>query len=397
MALQPSPRGFRTRHWRALYESPILSLASLRRSVADGSIFVAIDVEPWRGDSTKAAEIGITLLPTFDDKTSNSLPTTLEDISQAFKTETHWIRLLGRERGSSNQEKHRFGKEHHVDDTQVEQTVSGIIDTFLSERSTLLLQKDCSITPSVVLTGFSMVCELRILSSLYPKVLNRFTSWMDLQQLAEEAMSQDQDNIPIPGLGDTLHACGFGTDSRDSQKAAIKHNAATDSIRTVAVLVRLQQTEPKSLHIKRLPRKNFYTTKPKGLLISKTPGGRTWWSERPKPTELYPYTARIYHDQGLEGFSKQNFEDAFASYNPVALGIHRAKKYGWVCLSSLDALEQFIRDIQGSSSRGTGPWTAVSTHDPAVVPVQSMQELSARRKLEQLSMREEKQKERQLK
>jgi hypothetical protein len=59
MPFNPSPR-FKTKHWRALYESCILEFATLRDLTADQfSIFVTIDSELWGADDTKPAQIGL--------------------------------------------------------------------------------------------------------------------------------------------------------------------------------------------------------------------------------------------------------------------------------------------------------------------------------------------------
>ncbi|KAI9167990.1 hypothetical protein HJFPF1_04134 [Paramyrothecium foliicola] len=207
--------------------------------------------------SWRPAEIGITLLPAFAGRVSKYRPTTLEEMSRDLGTETHLMRLVGRERGAANREKHRLGKEHYIQDAHVEQTISEIIDEFLGKQR------------------FSATFELRILSTLYPQALQHFSSWLDLQKLAKETMSEQQENIPTPSLRETLLACGFGVDARDFQGLVTKHNAATDSLRTAAVLVCFQQTEPKSLHINRSQRRVFYANKSRGPLASKTPGSYT--------------------------------------------------------------------------------------------------------------------------
>ncbi|KAM0256026.1 hypothetical protein ACHAQJ_005224 [Trichoderma viride] len=84
MPYNPHPRGFKTKHWRALYEAPILDVATLKKAAANGAAFVVIDSEPWGADDSKPAEIGISLLPPLDPDSHSridTLPKTLHAAS----------------------------------------------------------------------------------------------------------------------------------------------------------------------------------------------------------------------------------------------------------------------------------------------------------------------------
>lgn len=88
----------------------------------------------------------------------------------------------------------------------------------------------------LILTGFAIVFELQVLSNLYPSLLNYFTYWVGLQEVASSVV----DGVERPSLRDTLTACDFEgyRHSPNSQTAIFPHNAAADTVRTVMLLIR---------------------------------------------------------------------------------------------------------------------------------------------------------------
>lgn len=76
-----------------------------------------------------------------------------------------------------------------------------------------------------------------MLSHLYPNILKYFTYWVDLQEVASGVV----DGIARPSLRDTLTTCGFeGYRYSHCPKTAVsRHNAATDTVRIVVLLILL--------------------------------------------------------------------------------------------------------------------------------------------------------------
>lgn len=235
MPYNPYPRAFQTRDWRNLYESYILDLATLHKA-AKRAVLVIIDAEPWGLDDSKPAEIGVSLVPALHDMHMGvSLPRTLDALSHSLRLETHWIRVVGRERRERNREIQYFGQQHDIEDDQVEQTISNLIQQFMQKH----YGQSCPTTSPggipLVLAGFSLDFEFRILTRLYPRVLRHFTSWSDLQEIAREVSDDGTSRLISPGLHETLVACGFQASVNDSQNKNSQHNAATDTVRAAAV------------------------------------------------------------------------------------------------------------------------------------------------------------------
>lgn len=85
--------------------------------------------------------------------------------------ETHWIRFADRERRGKGREQHRYETQQHVLGNRVEEAIKGIVESFQDQIP--------SDTP-LILTGFAVIFELQVLSTLYPNLLNYFTYWVDL-------------------------------------------------------------------------------------------------------------------------------------------------------------------------------------------------------------------------
>lgn len=69
--------------------------------------------------------------------------------------------------------------------------------------------------------------------------------------------------------------------------------------------------------------------------------------------------------------------DSFSKYSPSAMGIHEGKREkGYVCLPSLDELDQFIKHTNGSSAGNGKSWDAVSEFDPQSTTSRTALELS---------------------
>ncbi|KAM3554723.1 hypothetical protein MY1884_005984 [Beauveria asiatica] len=245
-------------------------------------------------------------------------------------------------------EAHRFGQEHRVSCVDVEQHVMGLVNSYR--------EKMASASEQIILVGFHLQFEFKLISTIYTRLTNYFTSWLDVQELSRRASRVDK-----PGLSETLKACGFGLDSKDLHSLNGRHNAATDTIatsdRNASILSRKRRAQP-----------------------SNNPEDRKLWSgARPNPKELYPYTARVKSSTG-DILAPQSLLETFAEYNPVAVGTAKQSRhrYEWVCLPSLGVLEEFLQRVNGVEHPQGGKWMAVSAYDPDIIPANNMCELKER-------------------
>jgi hypothetical protein len=342
---------------------------------------VIIDAEPWGLDLSKPAEIGISLVPAFHDIHINIYSlATLEALHHALRLETHWIRVAGRDRREGNREIARFGQRHDTKDNQVETTISNLIDSFKQKHYGQCFRPASSPEKGpLILAAFSINFEFRILSKLYPQVLQHFTSWLDLQEIASEVATDSGSRLILPGLHETLTPCGFRDSAEARGSKTLQHNAANDTVRAAAILTHFMamdvETES-SLSIPVSSKKHNHARRYRQTPA--TPEQTQFWNgRRPTPKELYPYGARVSRTTGCIDLDTRALFDLFAPYNPVAVGISKGKRYGWVCLHDLEALEHLVRSIEGSSLSGGYTWKATSDYDSTVVPMQSRDEYKA--------------------
>lgn len=389
--LQPR---FKTKHWRQLYESRISDIKTLKEC-ANGAAFVIIDAEPWGRDNSEPAEIGLSFLPpthvNLTCEIINTLPKTLDEASNLTGLETDWIRFVDRERREKGREQHRYGTQQHVLGNKVEETIKGIIESFQDQ-----IPGD---TP-LILTGFAVVFELQVLSNLYPNLLNYFTSWVDLQEVASGVV----DGTARPSLRDTLTACGFegyrhSQNSQNSQAAIFPHNSATDTVRTVVLLIRFLAlpNDGKKLDIIPSSHKIQQFARRRSNAPATPEQKRYWKGSRPRPKEFYPFTTRVYRTTGFKNFDGQSLFSLFSEYRPTAVGISNGMPYGWVCLPDLETLDNFVRFVHGWQGKDGNVWEVISEYDPTVIPARDWEELKLRRKEELQAKDDEKRMQRRLK
>lgn len=325
-----------------------------------------IDAEPWGPNGSQPAEIGLSLLPTFNVDGEEPTAWTLDSINSQYGIETHWIRVLGRDRREKGRQPNRFGKKYELEDNEVEDKVSDIIRRFIQQHGSPDRK-----TP-VILGGFCLHFEFCILSRLYPKVLELFTSWVDLQEVVGHVANK-ADGLNTPSLRETMISCGF--EEIASQRAKLLHNAATDTAQTAAVLIRvLKLQEGEKLGIK------CSALKSHPRLHRKDPLKKRVWKNRPTPIEIFPYAAKVSRGTGFTNFdTAEPLLGLFAGHCPVAVGLSGDKKHGWVCLPDLDALQDFVRQVDSSTLDGD-LWSVVSAYDSTVVPVKDMEELKVMKK-----------------
>lgn len=384
MHYRPQPP-FKTKHWRKLYESRISDIKALK-DCAYGAAFVIIDAEPWGRDNSEPAEIGLSFLPPTNG--NRELPETLDEASNLIGLETHWIRFVDRERREKGREQHRYGSQQHVSGDKVEETIKGIIEPFRNR-----IPGD---TP-LILTGFAVVFELQVLSALYPNLLNYFTYWVDLQEVASGVV----DGVARPSLRDTLTACGFDgyRHSQDSQTTIFPHNAATDTVRTVVLLVQFLAlpNDGKKLDISPSSHKKQQFARRRSNAPA-TPEQKSYWKgSRPRPKKFFPFTTRVYRTSGFTNFDGRKLFSLFSEYRPTAVGISNGMRYGWVCLPDLETLDNFVRSVHRWDAKDGNVWEVISEYDPTVIPARDWEELELCQKEEVQAKDDEKRMQRQLK
>lgn len=391
MAFNPHPTAFQTKLWRDLYESFILDLGTLKIAAANGASFVCIDAEPWGTDTSRPAEIGISFVADLNQTKIRTSRTgsvaSLDDFSLSSDLETHRICIVGRERQEKYRQKHRYGLEHVCEVHGVEQLILDLIGKFRQKPSKL------GHHASLILTVFSHTFEFRMLSAQYPQILTSgiFTSWLDLQALAAEASIKDT-RLIVPSLQETLAACGIK--EQDISRTRTQHNSATDTVRIAALLSFIVDSgSEQQLDIK------CSSQKAPHRIHRKDPTTKKNWNCRPNPSELFPYAAKVWQETSLsELHSAQALRQIFQDYEPVAVGLHKDKRHGWVCLKDLESLEKFVRRVHHSTVSGIGgTWFTASLYDPEIARVGSLSELKAIRNEAVHTRAEEKREQRRLK
>lgn len=382
MQYNPFPHAFGTKNWRKLYESYIPDLATLRKT-AKGAVLVIIDAEPWGGDFSKPAEIAMSFVPAFHDvHIGMKLPKTLKALSLTLQLDTHWIRVVERERSEKSREHHKFGQRHFIEDKQVEQTMSELIESFMQKHYGLSSFTVTSERIPLILAGFSIDFELQMLSNFYPQVLQHFTFWLDLQEIAKEVAADDTKRLTSPSLHETLFACGFEGWAQNSESKCLQHNAATDTVRAAAIFTYFMRKhgEGEGLSIRVSPRK--LNPSRRYRLAPGAPGQKKLWNGmRPSPKEFYPYTAKVYRIGGCIELDTRAFLSLFSSYGPTAVGLSEGKRCGWICLPDIATLERFIQSTDGSALSDEYTWKVVSEYDSTIMPARSWEELKQNRRL----------------
>ena len=211
---------------------------------------------------------------------------------------------------------------------------------------------------------------------MYTDLTSCFDYWLDVQKFARLASGVDR-----PGLSDTLRDCGFGQQNKKGLHSLQgRHRAAKDTVRTATVLHHLlsPSTAKQHMEIAVSARNRSTLTRKQRALPKNDRSERNLWSgTRPKPRELYPYTARVRSSAGQLPIASGLLE-IFAWYDSIAVGASRQNRYGWVCLSSLNCLHEFIQQVNGSKDDQGGNWNVVSDFDPKIIPANDMQELKQR-------------------
>ncbi|KAK2603128.1 hypothetical protein N8I77_009608 [Diaporthe amygdali] len=346
--------------WHDLWRSNVPNLSSLKRQ-AGVSGFVAIDAESWGNSRTDIAEIGVAFIPMVDIDALQDPPKSLDSLQARYPIQASSIRFCGREQGRRmKREGFIFGPTHTVEPDAVHETLRRLFQSFRSALGT---------NASLTLIGFDLAFEFRVISSTYLGITECFSSWVDIQEIIKDVSScRDRS----PSMREALIAFGFANDSQAILPNRMGHSAGTDALRTIALLVKLLALSPDTaVEIERRPARKWVGTARVSRRLMKT---KNQFSGRPKPRESYPFRARVRLN-GESSLTMRQLSDSFSKYNPSAIGIHGAKHEGYICLSGLDELHQFIEHTNGSNTANGEVWEAKSEFDPQLTSARTASEL----------------------
>ncbi|KAK7698110.1 hypothetical protein SLS64_012885 [Diaporthe eres] len=355
------------RPWHNLWRSNIPNLSSLKQQ-AGVSGFVAIDAEPWGNSLTDIAEIGIAFIPLVDIEALQGPPRSLDSLQTRYSIQVTKIRVAGREQGRRRKrEPFIFGPTHIVEPDAVHETLQRLFQSF---RDALGPQA------SLTLIGFDLVFEFRVISSTYLGITEHVSSWVDLQDIIKDVSSCTNRS---PSMRESLIAFGLEGDEQAvlPNPDWVAHSAGTDALRITALLVNLlalSPDAPPTLEIDRRPVRKWVGS---ARVACRHMKFKNQFHGRPRPRECYPFRARVTLNGG-SGFNMRQLADFFSEHGPSAIGIHGGKKNiieGYVCLPSLDELDQFIEQTDGSSAGNGQFWDAISEFDPQLTAARTASEL----------------------
>lgn len=349
--------------WHNLWRSNIPNLCSLKQQ-AGVSGFVAIDAEPWGNSLTDIVEIGIAFIPPVDIEAlqARGPPSSLDSLQTRYPIQVTKIRVASREQGRRRKrESFIFGPTHVVEPDAVHETLQRLFQSF---RDALGPQA------SLTLIGFDLAFEFRLMSSSYLGITEHVSSWVDLQEITKDISSCTDRS---PSMRESLIAFGFEGDNQAIPPSHMAHSAGTDALRIIALLVNLLALSPDAtLEIDRRPVRKYVGTNREARRLRKA---KNQFKGRPRPTESYPFRARVRLNGG-SGLTLRQLADSFSRYGPSAIGIHGGdKEEGYICLPSLDELDQFIEQTNGSSAGDGQFWDAVSEFDPQLTASRTASEL----------------------
>lgn len=347
-------------HWHDLWRSNIPNLSSLKQQ-AGVSGFVAIDAEPWGDSLTDIAEIGVAFIPLVDiEALQEGPPRSLDSLQSRYSIQASRIRVAGRKQGRRKRERFIFGPTHTVEPDAVHETLQRLFQSF---RDALGPQA------SLTLIGFDLAFEFRVISSTYLGITEHVSSWVDLQEIIKDVSSCTNRS---PSMRESLIAFGFEGDDQAILPNFMAHSAGTDALRITALLVNSLALSPDAtLEIDRRPARKWPGN---ARLARRHRKLNNHFKGRPIPRESYPFRARVRLNGG-SALTIRQLADSFSNYGPSAIGVHGGKNEGYVCLPSLDELDQFIEQTNGSSAGNGQFWDAVSEFDPQLTAARTASEL----------------------
>lgn len=312
------------KHISRFWRSKVTDLDSLKE-LLPGSILVALDIEGVEPLNQGPNEIGLAFLR-VDGQGCILCPGTSR-FHDENQVQAHTIQIQDRipTFNLHKREPLKYGGAVVVDAKQLGPTIDKILSKYAQE------------SPNLILLGFAMSAEVKWIAQQCPSISLYFAAWADLQEFAAERGGGRK-----LGLIHTLKAIGM----RDWRPN--RHRAANDAVRCLAVLSGLISTDPSTFAIPQ--RQNQFQH----------------FSRLPKDSSSnnHPFAVRITTADGsklpCEVSTPQHLSELFTEYEIKAVGLNagtervRANgvKFWWVSFRTLEALEEFVEKVNGSTLYG---------------------------------------------
>jgi hypothetical protein len=312
----------------ALWNSKIPDLATLKEHLP-GSVLVSLDIEAYDSHGQQdVSEVGLAVL-----RVPGQSPPHHPNLYRYYAdsgVEALTIRL--RDRKFKFKNKDRFDDPEQFYGVKVyasEEDVGDIVARMLSKYK-----------EKKVLVGFGMNAEFRWMSEKCTVLAESFEAWVDMQELVCHRRKEEGLGENTPGLTTTLKELHFS-----NRRGGSGHNAASDAIRTLAVLSGLVSHAP-------------MTESPPGRR-----GIQKFW-KLPKPKSIHPFSVQVTTEDGgrLPKLSPQSLMELFEKYEGlkgVAVNWRTQQqktegvKFWWAEFHTRESLERFVLDIDGSTINNT--------------------------------------------
>ncbi|KAK1774265.1 hypothetical protein QBC45DRAFT_425532 [Copromyces sp. CBS 386.78] len=356
------------------------------RSLVPHSYCVGIDVEGIEGIAQGVTSVGLSVLPPvfssslseddgswpwpFPDHHQGQID--LDTMASHYRLQSYCFAILGRERARSYEHFH-YGEVVHHPITHLQSAVLSVL------RSVVRLHNPTA--APIILIGFDMELEHRVIDSVFPLLGDHVTHWCDISHtgLADARWHEDKKeahkthHLKI-SLRDTMLALNFRR-NHGIQPRARHHSAGMDAVRTLGTMLALLARAPEAggLVVKR------YTWEEHG--------NRKLWEWVPRPADKFPWTVKIVpvlttddrtgkahlpeslsRPARLFNFVTRNFGEpkAVAVCPPARSG--PLKTHGWVSLHSEEEMERFVRDWDGNNMVVDGVMFKVGERPPPEKP-----------------------------
>ncbi|OAA64213.1 hypothetical protein SPI_02860 [Niveomyces insectorum RCEF 264] len=409
---------------------PIVDWAALIAQHTPQTAYVAIDLEgvhKQRSESIAGvSELGVAIVPppvlqkqrpTSDDNEvdSSAFPKpslVVDDLIRDHDIQSVSFRIQGRpltRNAIRNQEALCLYDTVWVEEEDIEDRLLTLL-TSTRDR----FNQECgrgSRPVSMVLVGYAMAMEYRVLCASFPRVVSSglFSAWCDLGELVHQSLGHRT------SLSNSLSALGYPYGAFVHRKRSRLHRAGNDVVRELTVLLHIlhfyqtttslpagSRSDEDSRHAEetdeagrrkdiaddasdKLPDDNVLTTgktynaatgqdrqqhplshpfqypmRPPRIKAP-TPERREASEHRPSPHSDYPFTVSLRPENG--GSMRAVARDAralralFAAYDPVTTVMHPDKTRSWICLPNEEQRDRFVHDVHGNVRFGV-EWRA---------------------------------------
>ena len=366
---------FPTKDWQKLWESSITTLPQLAEA-ARTSGFVAIDVEP--DADLKPAEIGLSFLPPQPHHHPEP-KVWLKDLQQQFSIQSHCFRPPNKD--TRLRKSFHLGEVEYVTPQDMEQTFAKYLHSFASTIS----ESDPESHPKLVLVGFDLGFEMRWLSKEFLTILQKFTSWIDMQELINNLATGPVSRCR-PNMRECLMAFGFSNNNARRRSQNTRHNAGMDTMRIIGLLLKLLTFETD----RRIDITRYGATKTgERRQMSRHFGDRTmnghvdmFVHRRPSPPQRFPFLVEVrLLGTAARGIRPITLNEIFCSYKLIAVASAKTQRpgatyvKGWIALEDLQSLEEVVRHVKdGMMNNEQMIWIAISWYNHEVTPVRTAKE-----------------------